>query len=81
MTKQDPPFYRIYLLTVWEERDRTNQIPLAWRFSLQDPNSGRKRGFANLTALVTALLEEIAHTQAADEAGGGIESEPISKKE
>ena len=74
MTKSIPPFYRIYLLTIWQERDRTNQ-PLSWRFGLHDPNSGRKRGFANLTALVTALLEEIANTQPVDQEGGAIESD------
>ena len=55
-----PPRYRSYLLTVWEERNRDPNLPAVWRFSLEDPHTGRRRGFANLAALVAALKKEIA---------------------
>lgn len=52
--------YRIYLLRVWAERGRDHAFPVAWRFGLEDPRTGQRRGFANLAALVTALHQEIA---------------------
>jgi hypothetical protein len=54
-----PPRYRSYVLTVWEERSRDPSSPVAWRFSLEDPRTGQRRGFADLAALVAALKEEI----------------------
>ena len=57
-----PPRYRSYLLTFWEERDREPQGPQVWRFSLQDPRTGQRRGFASLEALVAALEREMEGT-------------------
>ena len=54
------PRHRSYLLTFWEERDREARGPQVWRFSLQDPRTGQRRGFASLEALVAALQREIA---------------------
>ena len=54
-----PPRYRSYVLTVWEERSRDPSSPVAWRFSLEDPRTGQRRGFADLAALVAALKEGI----------------------
>jgi hypothetical protein len=73
------PRYRSYLLTVWEERNVDPSSPGAWRFSLEDARTGRRRGFAGLEALVAALQQEMAEDQAierdpatgpADEPGG-----------
>ena len=55
-TLSNPPRYRSYLLTFWEEREREPQV---WRFSLQDPHTGQRRGFASLEALVAALEWEM----------------------
>jgi hypothetical protein len=49
------PRYRIYLLTIWEERSRDPQVPARWRFSLEHPVTGQRQGFASLEALVAAL--------------------------
>lgn len=46
--------YRSYLLRCWEEADKSEEVTI-WRFSLQDPRTGQRRGFANLTELVIAL--------------------------
>jgi hypothetical protein len=54
-----PPRYRSYLLTMWEERSRDPDAPVVWRFSLHDPHSGERRGFASLAALLAALQQEI----------------------
>ena len=58
----DPPRYRAFLLTLWEERsrDRDSQV---WRFRLEDPRTGRQRGFASLEALVEALKQEMDDTR------------------
>jgi hypothetical protein len=68
--KSKAPHYRIYLLTIWEERGRGKQATAEWRFSLKNPHTGQQRAFASLTALATALLEEIARSNKEPEKGG-----------
>jgi len=55
-----PPRCRSYLLSCWEERSRDPNAAVVWRFSLEDPRTGRRRGFSDLGALVAALKQEIA---------------------
>ncbi len=50
--------YQSYLLRCWEEADETAEL-IIWRFSLQDPRSGERRGFTNLTELIIALQDEL----------------------
>jgi hypothetical protein len=57
---RNPPRYQTFLLTLWEERNRDPNLPGVWRFRLEDPRTGQRRGFANLEALVEALKREIA---------------------
>ncbi len=54
-----PPRCRSYLLSCWEERSRDPNAAAVWRFSLEDPHTGRRRGFADLEALAPALKQEI----------------------
>jgi hypothetical protein len=61
-----PPHYRSYLLAFWEERSQSSGAPATWRFSLEDPRTGHRRGFANLEALAAALQQEIADEWADD---------------
>jgi hypothetical protein len=49
-----PVNYRAYVLRSWEKRGQTPEGS-AWRFSLEDPHTGQRRGFAGLEALVAAL--------------------------
>jgi hypothetical protein len=58
-----PPRYRSYLLTFWEERSQTPEAPVVWRFSLQDPHSGRRYGFSNLGEMVAFLQTELDNHQ------------------
>jgi hypothetical protein len=51
------PSHRIYLLTMWEERRGDAEVPVQWRFSLEHPASGQRRGFASLAALVATLQQ------------------------
>ena len=50
-----PPEYHAYLLRFWEERGGPG-TSAAWRFSLEDPQTGQRHGFADLASL-TAWLE------------------------
>jgi len=61
-----PPRYRSYLLTFWEERSQDSKAPKVWRFSLEDPHTGQRHGFATLGALITALEQEMAGTWTGD---------------
>lgn len=54
-----PPRYRSYVLTFWEERSRDPDTPVVWRFSLQDPRTGRRCGFASLEEMVGFLRAEL----------------------
>ncbi len=51
---EKPPYCRIYLLTVWQEKGQQAQMPV-WRFQLEDPHTGQRRAFANALALAAAL--------------------------
>jgi hypothetical protein len=57
-----PPRYRSYLLTFWEERRHDPALPVKWRFALEDPHTGDRRGFGSLEALTAALHHEMAGT-------------------
>jgi len=66
----EPPCYRSYLLTLWEERGRDADMPVVWRFSLADPRTGQRRAFATLGALIAALEREMAGAVASGREGG-----------
>jgi hypothetical protein len=52
-----PPYYRIYLLTVWQEHNGSPPEMITWRFRLEDPRSGQQRVFADAATLMNALRE------------------------
>ena len=58
-----PPRYRSYLLSFWEERSTDPDSPVVWRFSLQDPRTGQRRGFASLEEAVVFLQTEMVGKQ------------------
>ena len=68
--------YLSYLLRLWETKSSGERI---WRASLQDPHTGGRKGFANLTDLFTFLEEAIGHrardqtSPNTDEKGGNAE--------
>ncbi|CAG0930403.1 hypothetical protein TFLX_01718 [Thermoflexales bacterium] len=55
-----PPQYHSYLLRFWEER---GQQPSVWRFSLEDPQTDQRYGFASLEALMHWLRAALNETQ------------------
>jgi hypothetical protein len=54
-----PSGYRSYLLRFWQERGE-NPLAAVWRFSLEDPLTSQRQGFASLEALTAWLQAEIA---------------------
>lgn len=62
-----PPHYQSYLLTLWQERSLDPSLPAVWRFRLEDPHTGQRRGFADLEALVVALKDEMAGAETGGE--------------
>ena len=54
-----PSRYRAYLLRCWQERREHADLPGTWRFSLEDPHTGQRRGFADLEALVGFLRQDM----------------------
>ncbi|MCL4301527.1 MAG: hypothetical protein KJ077_37850 [Anaerolineae bacterium] len=71
--------YRMYLLTVWKDPqgpapDGISALPqelptnTGWRFFLEDPRTGQRRGFSNAVDLVAVLITEFGYgTPASDE--------------
>jgi hypothetical protein len=56
-----PAEYRSFLLRLWLDSD--SQM---WRFSLEDPHTGERRGLANLDKLLEFLKEVTEKTKEND---------------
>ena len=54
-----PPRYHTFLLTLWEERNEDPNSPAVWRFRLEDPRTGQRRGFASLAELISFLQAQL----------------------
>ena len=50
--------YQVYVMRIWQEQ----ATPPVWRFNLEDPNTGQRRGFSCLSEL-TAYLENLTAPQ------------------
>jgi hypothetical protein len=64
-----PPGYHSYLLRFWEERSEQTDATI-WRFSLEDPLTAQRHGFADLDSLTTWLKTEIRSQPASVTEGG-----------
>ena len=63
--------YCAWLLRCWEARGQDSEPLPTWRYSLEDPHSGARRGFASFEALAAHLRAELglgAAEPAADQA-------------
>ncbi len=60
---RDPPRYCSYLLRCWQEQSVNQLGPSAWRFSLDDPHTSHRHGFATFDALMTFLKEQLVCEQ------------------
>lgn len=52
------PRYQSYMLRCWEVCSQTPNQPAIWRFSLEDPQTGEKIGFADFASLIAFLQAE-----------------------
>ncbi len=53
--------YLSYVVCCWQERSvHAEREIVVWRFSLQNPHTNQRRGFASLEALLIALQAELA---------------------
>lgn len=59
--------YRIYLLTCWLEDANDQADPETWRFRLEEPRSGQRRGYVGVTALVAGLMQVIGNDEDVEE--------------
>ncbi len=59
MDRDETPRRRAYMLRFWEVRSHDPSRPSTWRFSLEDPHTGDKLGFADLEALFEFLTAEV----------------------
>lgn len=62
-----PPRYCAFLLRFWQVRSRRPDEPATWRFSLEDPNSGKRRGFPDLDSLFAFLKTQTCEDGEQDE--------------
>jgi hypothetical protein len=62
-----PARYRAYMLRLWQERSWWAAGPAVWRFSLEDPHNGARRGYATLEELIDALRRELEQAAEADQ--------------
>jgi hypothetical protein len=59
--KEKTPRYLSYVVRCWQERSvHAGREIKVWRFSLQDPSTHQRRGFATLEALLISLQAELA---------------------
>jgi len=68
-----PPYYRIFLLTIWQERNRDPPAVSNWRFRLEDPRTGWRQAFADAAALLIALQAITVAGEEREEQEGGEE--------
>jgi hypothetical protein len=55
-----PPRYQTYVLRCWQERStQADGMVTVWRFSLEDPRTNRRQGFASMEALLASLQTEL----------------------
>jgi hypothetical protein len=67
----EPSRYRSYVVRCWRESSvHAGRETTVWRFSLQDPGTGQRRGFATLEALMGMLQAELADDKAGLERQG-----------
>ncbi len=51
--------YQVFLLRQWQEQELEDRLPV-WRFMLENPLTGARRGFASIRDLAVFLEEQIA---------------------
>lgn len=68
-TRKRLPRYQVYLLRCWEEQSAS--VGGDWRFSLENPQTNHRQGFADLSSLLTFLQTEFAQPVPVGDPGRG----------
>jgi hypothetical protein len=81
--RQAAPRQRVYILRFWETRSLPPDAPVTWRFSAQDPQTGERRGFADLDGLMAFLAAQTGEHTIARHGGsfprpGPADARPIA---
>lgn len=58
MTFDHPPVYRTFILRFWEERNPDVEKESAWRFSLEDTETGVRHVFHDLDGVVAFIQKQ-----------------------
>ncbi len=56
-TDTPPRRYHFFILGLWLQPGRRPGGPAAWRYSLENPHTSERRGFKDVTELMTFLAE------------------------
>ena len=51
--------YHVYMLRLWREPTEAEAPSATWRFVLEEPKTGQRRGFADFWALMEFLEREL----------------------
>ncbi len=54
----DKKNYSVFVLRMWQEKEADQEIGFTWRFSLEDPNTGERKGFTSMEALLDFLEQK-----------------------
>ncbi len=59
------PRYLSYIVGCWQERSvHAGREIMVWRFSLQNPRTNQRRGFATLESMLVSLQAELVDDKA-----------------
>lgn len=52
-----PLRHQSFILSLWQEAEATADSPAVWRYSLENPQTSERRGFAEIAGLLNFLEE------------------------
>ena len=58
------PSYHIFMLKCWPEHQQSNGFITSWRFSLEDPTTGQRKGFVQLDDLLLSIRKQLQNLMA-----------------
>jgi hypothetical protein len=58
--------YQVYVLRLWQEPGDASEHSVRWRFVLEEPKTGQRRGFADFAALMDFLEMELQRGETID---------------
>ena len=68
MSKQKSLRYETFIVQFWEEPSQESPEPI-WRFTMEDPRTGHRRGYTDFETLVEALRTQLETGEAKHDRG------------